>query len=287
MAYKQLRTPNLDITYTGGWCLQAVREAFGVAAKYGTAMEDWQSGNQHVGTPPTGIAVPVYFSLGIEPAGHVAISLPDGRVASSTKNGTHKGLYIHPDLQDLVNIYAKYNQGCTYLGWSTEVNDTPVIEEEESMTQEEANVWALTAYESARGGDDPKQWAIDRVLGGDTLPTVLNRDMPTYLKAQKETADWQTKYTNCNEALVLARQDATDALNRAQKAESNSLNLQTQLTKAQDALEAIQNAPKPPAEVNCQQRVDEAVSDTVRSLEANPWPAVATWLGNRLKLGKR
>lgn len=126
--YTQLRQPDLGITYKGGWCLDAVRRAYGIGAKYGTAMADWNSGNKRHEPPPRGFSVPVYFSLGNEPAGHIAISLPDGKVASSTQAGTHKGLYIHPNLNDLIRIYSVANKGCTYLGWSTEVNDVKVID---------------------------------------------------------------------------------------------------------------------------------------------------------------
>lgn len=130
MAWKQLRQPDLGVTYEGGMCLKACREVFGIPAKYGTAMQDWNSGVKYTSAPPPGVAVPVYFSLGTEPAGHIAIHLPNGRVASSTQNGIHKGLYIHPNMADLVRIYAKYNGSCTYLGWSTEVNDTAVVAEQ-------------------------------------------------------------------------------------------------------------------------------------------------------------
>lgn len=131
MDYQQITNPNLNITYTGGWCLKAVRDAFGIGARYATATDDWNSGNQHKEQPPGGLSVPVYFSLGTEPAGHVAIHLPDGKVASSTLSGTHKPLYIHPNMADMIRIYAKANRSCTYLGWSEEVNNVPVVRKEE------------------------------------------------------------------------------------------------------------------------------------------------------------
>lgn len=125
---KQLIYPNLNIEYRGGWCLDAVRRCFGIAAKYGSATTDWTSGNKRIELPPKGFSVPVYFALGNEPLGHVAISLPDGKVASATLPGTNRPMFIHPNLQDIVNVYAKNNGGCTYLGWSDEVNDTKVID---------------------------------------------------------------------------------------------------------------------------------------------------------------
>lgn len=184
----QLRNPNLNITYVGGFCLAAVRDAFGIDSKYTTAMEDWQSGNQHKEAPPTGFAVPIYLSLGKEPAGHIAISLPDGRVASSTQAGTHQGLYIHPNLDDLVRVYAGANGGASYLGWSEEVNDVNVIEGGSSMntrdfvwlvyqtffpgvTLTEEQITDHAAYLDSNGTDEKKQWLLQKPEEGGLFLT--------------------------------------------------------------------------------------------------------------------
>jgi hypothetical protein len=135
-SWHQAKTPNLGVTYTGGMCLEAVADAFGTPHVYPSAMADWLSGepagdygsgHNHHEAPPTGVSVPVYFSLGDEPAGHIAISLPDRRVASSTQNGTHKGLYIHPNMADLIRIYAEYHKTCIYLGWSEGTENTAIV----------------------------------------------------------------------------------------------------------------------------------------------------------------
>ena len=82
MNYQQLRSPNLDITYTGGYCLKAVQDAFGTPHRYPSAMDDWNAneGNHPGELPPAGHFVPVYFSLGNEPAGHIATLLNIGRM---------------------------------------------------------------------------------------------------------------------------------------------------------------------------------------------------------------
>jgi hypothetical protein len=124
----QNRDANWKIPYTGGWCLKYVREAFGIGPKYPTATSAWQNAQgKHYDLPPTGITVPVYFALGSEPAGHIAIRLDDMKVASSTQSGTHPQGFIHPSIQNMIDMYAKYNKGCTYLGWSEELHGTTIV----------------------------------------------------------------------------------------------------------------------------------------------------------------
>lgn len=142
MSYQQLVTPNTNIPYVGGFCEGFVEGTVGQATLptlthqtmsgvYSTASNAWANlPGKHPGEqPPSGVTVPVYFSLGSTPAGHVAISLPDGRVASSTQSGFHTTAYIHPSLTDLINTYAKYNNGCTYLGWSEYIGKLQVVKE--------------------------------------------------------------------------------------------------------------------------------------------------------------
>lgn len=130
MAYKQIRDANWNIEYQGGWCLKAVQDAFDTDHISPTAMADWNNGLgvRYTSVPPLGITVPVYFSLGSEPAGHVAIRLDDGYVASSTLAGFHKPMYLHKNLDDLINMYAKYNGGCTFLGWKDTVGSKRVVQ---------------------------------------------------------------------------------------------------------------------------------------------------------------
>jgi hypothetical protein len=111
--------------------LKYVQDAFGTDHPDPDAMNAWNdnygSGN-HTSLPPAGKTVPVYFSLGNVPQGHVAISLDDGKIASSTRAGTFPQGYIHPNLNDLIAVYGKYNGGCTYLGWSEYVGTVHVVE---------------------------------------------------------------------------------------------------------------------------------------------------------------
>jgi hypothetical protein len=139
MAYTQLRDANWKVPYVGGWCLKYVQDAFGTDHPYASAIDAWNAnfgGGNHPGElPPQGRTVPVYFSLGDVTAGHVADSLNDGTVASSTQGGSHAQGFIHPNLQNLIDTYAKYNGGCTYLGWSEYVGTVQVVNQNQVITQ--------------------------------------------------------------------------------------------------------------------------------------------------------
>ena len=129
--YTQIRDANMTTGYEGGWCLKFVQDAFRTDHPYPTAMAAWNAnygkGNHPNELPPVGKTVPVYFSLGHVPAGHVAISLDDAMIASSTQAGFHSRPYFHRNLQDLINVYGQYNGGCKYLGWSEFVGSVRVV----------------------------------------------------------------------------------------------------------------------------------------------------------------
>ena len=131
-AYTQTRDANWKVPYVGGWCLKYVQDAFGTDHPYPSAIAAWNAnyggGNHPNERPLAGITVPVYFTLGTNTNGHVAISLSDGTVASSAQAGSHPEGFIYPNLQSMINAYAKYNGGCTYLGWSEYVGTVRVVQ---------------------------------------------------------------------------------------------------------------------------------------------------------------
>lgn len=129
MPWKQNRDADLSVGYTGGWCLKYVQDAYHTDHPYPTAMAAWKAEpKKHTDRPPAGKTVPVYLALGNEPAGHVAICLDDGWVASSTQPGTHAKPYFHKSLDDLIAVYGRYNGGATYLGWGEYVGSVRVVQ---------------------------------------------------------------------------------------------------------------------------------------------------------------
>jgi hypothetical protein len=128
MNYLQAITPNPDITCKPGWCLAYVNQAFGpLPIRYGRAIDAWNgSSTQHSDTDfPVGVWVPVWFSLAMEPAGHVALRAPDGSIFSTSDSYGYTP-HHHPDMADLIATYAA-NNPLTYLGWTEDVEGTPVI----------------------------------------------------------------------------------------------------------------------------------------------------------------
>ncbi|MGM9473196.1 hypothetical protein ACS5PJ_14475 [Pseudarthrobacter sp. YS3] len=125
MTYSQVITPNPDIPCKPGWCLAYVNEAFGVRKVYGSATAAWNgSSTKHRDYDfPAGYWVPVWFHLANEPNGHVALLAPDGSVYSTSDDSTTP--HHHPDLADLIAYY--WRNPLTYLGWTEDVEGTPVI----------------------------------------------------------------------------------------------------------------------------------------------------------------
>lgn len=143
----QTIAPDPDISCQPGWCLQYVRQAFGLPARYGTATEAWEkSPTQHRDAEfPPGVWHPVWYGLDGEPAGHVVLRAPNGSVYSTSDLGSTP--HLHPDLADLERYYTSYGMPLRYRGWTEDVAGWPVISpinrDEDDMA--EADVQAITA----------------------------------------------------------------------------------------------------------------------------------------------
>jgi len=166
--------PDYDIPYVGGLCEGFVEGTVGQATLptpsnpttfgvYPSATAAWKANNgNHPNEPlPRGLRGAVYFKLGNNPNDHVAIQLEDGRVASSTQAGYHSTAYIHPNIEDLMRIYAKANGSCTYLGWSEWIGKVKVIEEN-TMENVDLTTFRITWYSVlGRNGVYSKQNALN------------------------------------------------------------------------------------------------------------------------------
>jgi len=162
--YTQLYLPDPYIPYVGGLCEGYVEgtaeEAtfpykdknnnWTTAGVYPTAIAAWNAGNgNHPNElPPAGLRVALHFALGNNKAGHTALQLEDGRVASSTQAGWHPTGYIHPNLADLIKVYTKANGSCTYLGWTEWIGRKQIVSKGDEMIPDndnDYNRWALTS----------------------------------------------------------------------------------------------------------------------------------------------
>jgi hypothetical protein len=109
-------------------CLEYVRETFNLPIRYGSATEAWTNSTmKHTDTDfPAGCAVPIWFTIEIEPNGHVATLMPDGTVWSSSDLGTVP--HHHPSIDDLIAYYAKWGKmTLNLLGWTEDVASYPVV----------------------------------------------------------------------------------------------------------------------------------------------------------------
>lgn len=205
MPYKQLKDANMNTPYIGGYCEGFVEMAWGQATMnsqhtetygvYPTAIGNrlglsaWDAQPiKHYDLPPVGKTVPVYFSLGSTPDGHVAISLDDGKVTSSTQAGYHASPYFHPNLNHLITLYGKYNGGCTYLGWGEYVGRIKVIEGDEMIDKATLDILFNTFL-----GRTPDPDAISHYVGKYTVAFVVadlnaSSERKTYLVRQAKVA---------------------------------------------------------------------------------------------------
>lgn len=206
--FKQLVTPNLNTPYIGGYCEGFVEMTIGQATMhkdirgnyYTTGVYPTAIGNRlglsawdaqpvkHTGLPPKGLSVPVYLSLGSTPDGHVAWSLADGRVASSSLPGYNTAPFFYPNLNALIADYAEYNNGATYLGWGEQVGKIQVIKEDKMIDRGRA----IRLLRLTRRGTTEKQ--ITALIGQDEtvwLDSVYKSD---WFKAQTAKINAPVKF---------------------------------------------------------------------------------------------
>lgn len=146
MSYKQIVGFNPAIAGTTKYlCLSNVRKGYGIAAKYASAWQAWQNTQQHTDAIPGGVAVPVFWEWtgtvdGITANyGHIAVSLPDGRVWTD-------GKYY----ANTATLNTSYLAGRgKYVGWGETLNGTRIVEQV-SQPQGGNNVAAKVSIAGAR-----------------------------------------------------------------------------------------------------------------------------------------
>lgn len=123
---QQLISPNPNIPCKPGWCLQYVRQTYGLAGAHPTATAAWEaSPTQHRDRNFPDAWVPVWYGLDNEPAGHVVLRAPNGNVYSTSDLGSTP--HLHPDLGDLERYYAYYGMNLTYRGWTEDIENVAVV----------------------------------------------------------------------------------------------------------------------------------------------------------------
>jgi len=125
---RQIITPNPHIPCKPGWCLQYVRQTFGLAGVYPSATAGWAaSRTKHRDQNfPAGVWLPLWFFMEHEPLGHVVLRAPDGSIYSTSDLSTTPR--HHPNLAHLMAHYAYWGLPLTYLGWTEDIEDVAVVD---------------------------------------------------------------------------------------------------------------------------------------------------------------
>jgi hypothetical protein len=128
VSYNQVRVPNPNIASAPGWCLQYVRQAFGLPARHPHATAAWEaSTSKHRDQAfPAGLWLPLWFSVRGVPEGHVVLRAPNGNIYSTT-HPTRLTPTLHPNLAHLMQAYAAGGVPLTYLGWTEDVAGYSVV----------------------------------------------------------------------------------------------------------------------------------------------------------------
>ena len=129
MPWRQKISPNVNIACRPGWCEEYVRKTYGQPAKFPTATAAWEGNeDKHPGDRnQPGVAVPVYWAVANEPAGHVAVWLPDGSVWSAS-HPTSTSPMRFANLEAIERYYSTSKYKLTYRGWGSFVSHAQVAE---------------------------------------------------------------------------------------------------------------------------------------------------------------
>ena len=192
MSYRQVKTPNLDpVLYDSdgkvlwnwlGWCLSYVQTAFGAGWAGPNAWVSWTSHTKGKRTDkePSNVYIPLWFDgwWNGNRYGHVIIAKfnndGSGSAWSSPYTATYYPARINfTSIGDLrAKIISLYGSSMTYVGWSTHVGPTQVVEWVEpvkNVTLEQLNALFRELLERA-----PDQPAINYYVGRYTYDYTRN-----------------------------------------------------------------------------------------------------------------
>lgn len=170
----QLVEPNPNISCQPGWCLQYVRQTFGAPAVEPTATAGWANAKyRHEDWNfPEGVAVPVWFKLATEPAGHVALRMADGSVYSTSDDSTIP--HHHPDMADLIRYY--WRNPLTYLGWSEDISGVRVVQDDSTISVQSITTTTPSSTQTTEASqEDFMGGQIDAQQAEDIVNAVVQR----------------------------------------------------------------------------------------------------------------
>lgn len=259
MSFIQIINPNVGIPCIPGWCLQYVQNAYGTPWAGATATDGWNRAQfKHAdGNFPNDVAVPVWFAMSGEPAGHVVIRMADGSYYS-TSHPTNRTAYHHPNLNHLLSYYGGR---LSLRGWSEDLNGTRVIKEGEMPIPNTDNFyWRYRkAMQYIRGRDMSREEFNKNFVGNTDLGM---------LEAMLDNPEADANFDSANVGRVAKRdnwpgqihalQDQVNALNKRPTQEQLDT-LQKQMTElSNSAKEAVAERDK----LKAQAEADTLAGDT-------------------------
>ena len=150
MSYKQLITPNINISATAGMCLQYADNAINAKARTATAQvahdkakeKNWVHANTDY---PRNVWFIMFWSIDngdYQGYGHVGLAFVDNNGPMQINDSeVHRGArQPYRSLAELANWFGSVGTRLTFLGWSIGVDGTILIEE----TQENKKIEELT-----------------------------------------------------------------------------------------------------------------------------------------------
>ena len=145
MSYKQLITPNINISATAGMCLQYVDDAIGATQRTYTAQiahdaakaKGWVRANQNY---PKNVWFIMFWSIDngdYRGQGHVALAFvsSDGMLQIHDSEVHRNARQPYQSLAEVANWFGSVGTRLTYLGWSIGVDCTKLIEETKEKTK--------------------------------------------------------------------------------------------------------------------------------------------------------
>lgn len=161
MSWRQLVTPNINVSAELGMCLAYVQNAYGSGWAGSFALDGWNRNklNHADRNIPAGVFVPIWFEgywNGVN-YGHVAI-YKDGVVYSSPYTNKNS----HDQLGNIATVERIY--GMSYIGWSEDIGGTKVIspvEEDEVIPTRDLLKSLIYNYT----GEFPNEQEYERYVG--------------------------------------------------------------------------------------------------------------------------
>ena len=198
------------------WCLQNVRQGYGIPAKWDYALLDWQNNVQHKDQNfPAGCSVPVYFNWtgnvgGVTKNwGHIAVRLSDGRIWTD-------GKYY----ANVSTLSTNYLRGGSYLGWGELVNNVRVVTQEVNMAETISDDVSrqIGWHYLGRNGYDGKPNALQAKQGDIFGKPLTNAQLSAFFLSA-ESKEWRDSRIH----KVYAERDALKTANANLTAERDRL----------------------------------------------------------------